>query len=186
MARDGDQVRAHLRDALIVGGRVVAPAGSPIIIKISNVYGAKAGDIDGSVDIFFGALTLAGGATLPLRTPTHHLTVNVSAGEASTAGITDTLKDIFIPGHQIFRLFRKGANVELAAGAIVRARTAAIIDASKAGAIAVVTPPPFNLGADVPHADYKPLPFETAPPKRGAPTPTPLPTPTPTPLPTPT
>jgi len=177
--RTGDEVRAHLKDALIIGGLTVASAGAPVKIKVSDVRGAHAPDVDGSVDIFFEPLTLSNNATLPLRTPTAHISVHMTAGAASTAGITDTLKDIFIPYHYLYRMLRKGANVELAAGTLIRARTAATIDGSH-GTISVIEPPPFHLSADAPHANYKPLPFYTGPPKN---TPSPKPSPTPSPQP---
>lgn len=179
-SRAGDVVRAHLKDDLVVGGQTVARAGTPVDVKISDVHRAKAPDQDGSVDIYFEPLTLVNQASLPLHTPTSHLTVNVSAGAESTAGITDQIKDIFIPGHMIYRLFRKGAQVQLDAGTLVRARTAALIDASRPGVPVVVPPPSVTISTDTPHAQFKPLPFYTTKPKA-----TPLPKITPSPPPTP-
>ena len=184
--RSGDTVRAHLKNALELGGTVVAAAGTPMFIKIDDVHGAKAPDEDGSLDIYFEPLTLSNGSTLPLHTPTSHLTVRVTAGEESTAGVTDTLKDIFIPYHYLYRAFRKGADLELGAGTLLRARTGATIDASKAGVISIIAAPPITTSIDTPHADYKPMPLSTAPPKpppltgaAGDALPTPLPHPTP-------
>ena len=165
-----------------MGGQTIAPAGAPVTIKVSDVHGAKAPDIDGSIDVYFEPFALANQQQVPLRTPTSHIDPHTSAGAASTGAIADQIKDIFIPGHMIYRLFRKGTNVELGVGTVLRARTAAIIDASKTGVVSVVTPPPFSLGADPPHADYKPNPFATAHPKR---TPAPKPSPTPAPTETP-
>lgn len=179
-SRSGDVVRAHLKDDLVVGGQTVARAGSPVDIKISDVHGAKAPDQDGSIDIYFEPFALVNQASLPLHTPTSHLTVNVSAGAESTAGLTDQIKDIFIPGHMIYRLFRKGAQVQLDAGTVVRARTAAIVDANRPGAPVVIPPPSVTLSTDTPHAQFKPLPFYTTKPKA-----TPLPRATPSPTPTP-
>ncbi|MBC5816604.1 MAG: hypothetical protein GIW97_08695 [Candidatus Eremiobacteraeota bacterium] len=184
--RTGDTVRAHLKDALELNGTLIAPAGAPMLIKIADVHGAKSGDEDGTLDIYFQPLTLANGASLPLHTPTSHLSIHMSAGQASTAGITDTLKDIFIPYHYLYRAIRKGAELELGAGTLLRARTGATIDASRAGVVSIIAPPPVSTSIDTPHADYKPMPLATvpakAPPLTGAvgdKPPTPLPHTTP-------
>jgi hypothetical protein len=184
--RTGDAVRAHLRDALVLNGTTVAAAGAPLIIKIDDVHGAKAPDEDGSLDVYFQPLTLSNGSALPLHTPTSHLSIRVSAGEASTAGIADTLKDIFIPYHYLYRAFRKGAELELGPGTLLRARTGATIDASKAGVISLIAAPPVATSVDTPHADYKPMPLSSPPPKpppltgaAGDAAPKPLPHPTP-------
>lgn len=179
-SRSGDAARAHLRDALVVGGKTIAPAGTPVTIKISDVHGAKAPDQDGSVDIFFEPLVLVNQASLPLHAPTSHLTVTVSAGAESTANVTDQIKDIFIPGHMIYRIFRKGAEIQLDAGTVVRARTAAVVDATRPGAPVVIPPPSVTISTDTPHADFKPLPFYTTKPKEP-----PLPRRTPSPAPSP-
>ena len=178
--RSGDAVRAHLRDALVVGGKTIAAAGTPVTIKISDVHGAKAPDEDGSVDIYFEPLPLVNQASLPLHAPTSHLTVYVTAGAESTASLTDQIKDIFIPGHMIYRIFRKGAEMQLDVGTVVRARTAAVVDATRPGAPVVIPPPSVTMSTDTPHADFKPLPFYTTKPKEP-----PLPRRTPSPAPSP-
>ncbi|MDP9016814.1 MAG: hypothetical protein M3N19_00645 [Candidatus Eremiobacteraeota bacterium] len=179
-SREGDTVRAHLKDALVVGSSTVAPAGTPVAIKIVAVHGAKAPDQDGTIDINFQPINLAGQMALPLYAPTAHLTVRVTSGQQSTSGITDEIKDIFIPYHYLYRMFRKGSDVVLDPGTILRARTAATVDASKSGLVSVVAPPPITLNPDAPHAAFKVLPMATLPPKK---TPTPKPTPSPTPVP---
>ncbi|MDQ2992239.1 MAG: hypothetical protein M3R30_05410, partial [Candidatus Eremiobacteraeota bacterium] len=61
--------RAHLRDALVVGAKTLAPAGAPVSIDIIGSQGAKAGDIYGYVDISIEPLVLSDGSRLPLRAP---------------------------------------------------------------------------------------------------------------------
>jgi len=160
----GTQARAHLKDALVLGGVTLATAGTPVRIKITDVRAAQAPDVDGSIDILFEPLDLTDHLLLPLRTPTAHVTVRVTAGQESTAGVTDTIKDILIPYHSLYRLFRKGAEIDLRPGTLLRARTAATVRV--AGTVpSVVAPPPFHLSVDAPHAHFSPLPFVTIAPK---------------------
>ncbi|MDQ6931294.1 MAG: hypothetical protein M3126_11595 [Candidatus Eremiobacteraeota bacterium] len=185
--RTGDVVRTHLRDALVLNGVTVAAAGAPMFIKISNVRGARSPDQDGSVDIFFEPFSLSNHQVLPLHAPTSHLSVRVSAGAVTTAGITDTVKDIFIPYHYLYRMFRKGADLQLDPGTLLRARTAATLAAVKTGGVTVVAAPPISTSIDPVHADYKPLPFSTiAPSKQPAATVAPKLTPSPEPSDSPT
>ena len=177
---DGTQARAHLKEALAQSGTVLAPAGTPVYIKVTDVRAAHAPDVDGSLNIYFEPLALSNGSSLALRAPVSHLSVETTAGAASTSQVTDTIKDIFIPYHYLYRMFRKGANVDLHPGTILRARTDAIVVKSGAG-FAVVNAAPRALSIDPPHVDYKPYPFYTVPPK----TPAPKPSPTVTPLPQP-
>ena len=185
--RTGDVVRAHLRDALVLNGMTIAPAGAPAFIKVSNVRGARSPDQDGSVDIFFEPFILSNHQELPLHAPTSHLSVRVSAGTLSTAGITDTVKDIFIPYHYLYRMFRKGADLQLDPGTLLRARTAATLAAVKSGGVTVLAAPPISTSIDPVHADYKPMPFATvAPSKQPPPTVAPKLTPSPSPADSPT
>lgn len=165
VSQPGTQARAHLKEPLVLAGITLAPAGTPVRIKITDARGAQSPDVDGSIDILFEPLQLANNLSLPLRTPTAHVTVRVTAGAESTAGIADTLKDIFIPYHYLYRLFRKGAEIDLRPGTVMRARTAATVNI--AGTVAsVVAPPPFHLSVDAPHAHFSPLPFYTVAPKK--------------------
>ncbi|MBV9402115.1 MAG: hypothetical protein JO018_00140 [Candidatus Eremiobacteraeota bacterium] len=177
VSQSGTEARAHLKDALTLGGVTVAPAGTPARIKITDVHGAQAPDVDGTIDILFEPIRLANNSTLPLRTPTAHVTVHVTAGQESTASLADEIKDIFIPYHVLYRMFRKGAEVDLRPGTVLRARTAAVISVTR-GMVSVVAPPPLHLSVDQPHSHFSPLPFVTVPPK---PTPTPRPRPQATP-----
>lgn len=155
--------RAHLRDALTIGSTVLAPAGSPATIDIIGSQGAKSGDVYGYVDIAIEPLVLSDGSRLPLRAPTSHLTPYVSAGHEATVGLEDAIGDIFIPGHVIFHAMRKGRNVTLGPGTEIRARTVAAVGLTADGAIAVATPPAVSMPSTAPVADFKPMPFATAP-----------------------
>lgn len=177
-SKAGSVVRAHLRDPIVLEGRTIAAAGTPVNIEIAQSSAAQAGNIDGWVDVYFDALPIASGKMLPLVTPAAHINPHMSAGQASTRGITDTVGDIFIPGHVLYHMLRKGADVTLRPGTIIRARTAATINIAR-GAIGVSTPPPFTTSLDTPHPDFVPAPVFT-PPGFHSPTPKPSPSVTPT------
>lgn len=164
-SRPGDYARIHLKDALILNGRTVAPAGTPGRFRIVTTVAAQSPDVEGSVDVYFDKVDLPHYGALPIRSAQTHWTNEMTAGRASTAGVTDTIKDIFIPYHMLYRVFRKGSELDLRPGTVVRVRTAATIDASKAGTVSIVTPPPFQLNLDAPHSDYTPLPLSTLAPK---------------------
>lgn len=170
-------MRMHLKDALVLNGRTVGPAGTPGRFRIVTTTAAQSPDVDGSVDVFFDKVDLPHYGSLPVRSARTHWTNEMTSGRASTAGVTDTIKDIFIPYHALYRAFRKGSELDLRPGTVVRVRTAATIDASRPGAVSIVTPPPFLLNLDAPHSDYTPLPLVTVAPKV---TPTAKPTPRPT------
>ncbi|MBC5829382.1 MAG: hypothetical protein GIW98_04220 [Candidatus Eremiobacteraeota bacterium] len=164
-SRSGDYIRMHLKDPLVLNGQTVAPAGTPARFRIVTATAAQSPDVDGSVDVFFDKIDLPQHGALPVRSARTHWTNEMTAGQASTAGVTDTIKDIFVPYHALYRAFRKGSELDLRSGTVVRVRTAATIDASKSGAVSIVTPPPFHLNVDAPHSDYTPLPLATVAPK---------------------
>jgi hypothetical protein len=178
-SKPGTVVRAHLRDPIVLNGVTIAPAGTPVDIEVTQSSPAQAGNIDGSVDVYFDALTLDGGKKLPLVTPTAHISPHMSAGQVSTRGITDTVGDIFIPGHVLYHMLRKGGDVTLRPGTVIRARTAATISLSHHGAYAISTPPPFNTSLETPHPAFVPAPVYT-PPGFHPPTPKPSPSAKPT------
>ena len=109
-------VRVHLKDAIVLNGREVVPAGTPATIRIINASKADIMDTYGFVDIFFEPLQLPDGRTLPLRAPTSRLAVNVSSGHESTVGVEDQIGDIFIPDYALYQIFRHGKNFVLSAG----------------------------------------------------------------------
>jgi hypothetical protein len=172
-SKAGSVVHAHLRDPIVLNNTTIAPAGTQVDIVITQTSAAQAGNVDGFVEMYFQSLPIASGKTLPLTTPSAHINPHMSAGQASTRGITDTVGDIFIPGHYIYHIFRKGADVTLRPGTVIRARTAATLHVAK-GAIAVSTPPPFATSVDTPHPAFVPAPLATPP---GFHVPTPKPSP---------
>ncbi len=186
--------RAHLRDALVIGGTTLAPAGAPVSIDIIGSQGAKTGDVYGYVDISIEPLVLSDGSRLPLRAPYSHLTQNVTAGHEATVGVEDTIGDIFIPGHIIYRALRRGRNVTIPVGSMVRTRTLGTVSIDANGEVAVATPRPISMPSIAPIGDFKPIPFATAPNLKPnarptvfqvtpEPTDTPMPSPTPSPTP---
>jgi len=181
--QEGTLVRAHLRDPIVVGGITVAPAGAPVSVRILHTQGAQMANVDGSVDIYFEPLEIAGGRSLPLVTPTGHIDAHLNAGQASTQAVTDTVGDIFIPYHYLYHMLRKGREVDLRPGTVIRARTGAELRYS-AGSVAVVTPPSITKTADTPHGAFRVAPVVTPAAGIGTPTPNPSPSVQPTAQPT--
>jgi len=180
--------RAHLKDPLAIGRTVLAPAGTPVSIDIIGAQGAKSGDVYGYVDISIEPIVLTDGSRLPLRSPYSHLTQSTTAGHEATVGVEDTIGDIFIPGHIIYRMIRKGRNVTLPAGSMVRTRTLGTVSINARGEVAIATPAPVSMPSSAPVSDFKPLPFATQviahpnqkpTPYRATPEPTDSPTPSP-------
>ncbi|HET9392273.1 MAG TPA: hypothetical protein VFO29_01935 [Candidatus Rubrimentiphilum sp.] len=180
--QEGTFVRAHLRDPIILGGMTVAAAGAPVQIRILHTSGAQMANVDGSVDIYFEPFTLANGQSLPLVTPSSHIDPSLTAGQASTRNVTDTVGDIFIPYHFLYHMLRKGMEVDLRPGTVMRARIAAELR-SVAGAVAIVTPQPIAGAADTPRPPFRPASVAT-PPGFTPPTPKPSPSVLPTAQPT--
>ncbi len=181
-SQEGTFVRAHLRDPLVIGGVTAAAAGTPVQIRIVHSSGAQLANVDGSVDIYFEPFTLAGGQSMPLLTPTGHIDPHLTAGQNSTRTVTDTVGDIFIPYHFLYHMLRKGMEVDLKPGTVIRARTAADLRLT-AGSLAVVAPPALAGAADAPRAAIKIAPVAT-PPGFVEPTPKPSPSVLPTAQPT--
>jgi hypothetical protein len=156
----GTIIHVHLREPLALAGHVFAPAGTPASVRVITARKAIVPDVNGSVQISIAPLPLAGGQRLPLR-PLHEFwSIDVSAGRASTGALSDLAQDIFVPGHVLYRtLLRRGHNVHLPPGTVVRARTLATISVGSSGRAVLSTPPPFTLGTDTPHSDVTPIPF---------------------------
>jgi len=173
----GTTIRMHLSKALVVGGIELAPAGSPATMKVISTRPAQAPDTDGAVQIDLDPLPLPGRGSLPVAVTKSFITIEQTAGQQSTRGLTDIVEDILLPVAAIAQSFRKGRELALPPGTIIRARTAASIDASHASAVVIATPAPFQLNTDVPHAGFTPIPLYTVPtPQPRAPA-TPKPTP---------
>ncbi len=160
-SQKGQIVRAHLKNAIVVGGRTIAPEGTPAQIRIVDTSAADIGDVYGFVDIFFEPLPLADGRMLPIRAQATRLAPHVSGGHESTVAAEDTVGDIFVPYYGFYQIFRKGKNFVLPAGADIPARTEATIAAQRNGTIAIVTPRPMPVASDVPAATFPVEPVAT-------------------------
>jgi hypothetical protein len=185
-SKAGQTVRVHLKNAIVVGGRVVAPAGTPGLIKIVDSSPSDILDVYGFVDIYFEPLTLPSGRVLPLRAPIARLEPRVTSGHESTVAAEDTVGDIVVPYYAFYQIFRKGKNFVLGPGAEVPARTQATILAQPDGTIAIATPHPMQLREESPTSAFPVVPMAT--PIGGEPTPLhshPLPSPSASPAPTP-
>jgi len=193
MTKPGAVIHMHLKSALVVNGVTIAPSGAPETLQIITVRPAHVGDEDGAVDVHFDPFPLPGRQQpLPIRALHEYLTMERTAGSLATRDTTDTIGDIFIPGHQLYHMLRPGQQLVLPPGAVLRAFTAATIDATNTHSIVLTTPPPFESTFDTPHSDitaapmYTPAPLRPRPLPHGKPTlpPTPVPTPEPTEAPT--
>ena len=185
----GTTIHMHLRSALVVNGVTVAPAGTPASFAVVSTRKAQSGDVDGAIQIFVNPLPLPQRPfTLPLRAIHEYLTRELSGGQLATRATTDIVSDVFIPYVQVYQVLRKGHQMVMPVGTILRAETAATIDASNAANVVLSTPPPFVSNYDAPHSDLTPAPFYTPaktpphPVRRGKPT---LPPRSPSPAPAP-
>jgi hypothetical protein len=183
-SKPGENVKVHLKSDLVVGGHVIAPAGTPGEIRIVAVSHADIGDVYGFVDIFFEPLRLPDGRMLPLRAPVARLAPHVTAGHESTVELEDTVEDQVIPFHWLYHILRKGKNFVLNPGSEIPARTEATITALPNGTVAIRTPlpPVTNLTVPNPSFPVEPVatPFGPAAGKRQShPSPSPTPWPTP-------
>lgn len=160
-SKNGQLIRVHLKSAIVVNGKDVAPAGTPAQIRIVDVSPADIADTYGYVDIFFEPLTLPDGRILPLRAPIGRLEPHVSSGHESTVGAEDTIGDIFVPYYSLWQIFRHGKNFVLQAGSEVPARTDAEISVAPNGSIGIVTPRPLAQSSEVPNATFPVQPMST-------------------------
>jgi len=190
----GSSIPIHLAKPLVVGAVEIAPAGATGTLKVVSTHPALAPDVDGSIRIEIDPLTLPGRGTLPV-TPVHEfVNIDRTAGQESTGGLADSAVEVFVPIYAIAKVFRKGRELTLPRGSILRARTDASIDASSPQNVIIATPAPYKLETDVPHAVFTPIPLFTASPSmlnthprhsRATPGPTPTPTATATVAPSP-
>jgi hypothetical protein len=170
----GTTIRLHLRDPLKVNGATLAPAGTPGSLTVVTTRRSQSGDVDGAVQIHLNPLALPDGTPFPVRAFHEYLTIEMTAGQVATRDTTDTIGDIFIPYHVIYHALRKGHEMVLPVGSVLRAQTAATIDATDPAKLVISTPPPFVSTFDVPHSDLTPPPiFTPAPLLKGSPKPKP-------------
>jgi hypothetical protein len=181
----GTVVHMHLRDPLVLQGTTIALAGTPATFTVINVSKAESGDVNGAIQIHLDPLTLAGGLTLPIRAFHEYLTMEMTGGQIATRSTTDTVEDVFIPYAPLYQLLRKGHQMVLPVGSVLRAETDATLDATHPNALVISTPPPFVSTFDPPHADLTAAPFYTPAPMRPHPLPHGRPTLPPKPSPSP-
>jgi hypothetical protein len=160
-SKAGEVVRAHLKNAIVVSGHVVAPAGTSAKIRIVDISPSDIMDVYGFVDIFLEPLQLPDGRVLPLRAPVARLAPGVSAGHESTVEAEDTVGDIFVPYYVLYQIFRKGKNFVLRPGSEIPARSEATITAQPNGTIAIATPRPLEPSLEVPNATFPVVPVAT-------------------------
>lgn len=186
-SKSGTMIRVHLKNAIVVAGRTIAPAGSPAEIRIVDSSAADIADTYGFVDIYFEPLKLADGRMLPLRTPAGRLEPSRSSGHESTVAAEDTVGDIFVPYYSLWQIFRNGKNFVLGAGSVLPAKTEATLTAQPNGPIGIVTPEPLTQSNESPNATFPVIPMATPfgpsggppPHARSAPSPSPTPSPAP-------
>ena len=181
----GTVVHMHLEKPLIVGGVTLAPAGAPAEFIVVTTSQAQSGDVDGAIQIHLDPFVLPGRAEpLPIRAFHEFLTVEMTTGQLTTRAATDQIADVFVPYHAIYHALRKGRQMVLPVGSVLRAETDATIDATHPNALVIATPPPFVSTFDAPHADLTAAPFYTPSPQRPHPLPKGKPTLPPSPPPT--
>ncbi|MHB8433907.1 MAG: hypothetical protein ACYC8W_05725 [Candidatus Tyrphobacter sp.] len=187
----GDVIRMHLKSDLRVGGRVVAPAGTPDLVHVVDTSAAQMLDRYGFVDIYVDPLHLPDGREIPLGVATTRLSPRDTAGHESTVAIENTLEDIVVPYAVLFQIARHGRNFVIGAGAELKTRLLATLRETRAG-IAIETPQPFAATLETPGAAFqalpiaRPMPHAPPPPTPAPPPPTATPSPTPTPSVSPT
>jgi hypothetical protein len=159
----GTTIRMHLKGPLIVNGVTLAPAGAPGALSVVMARRAASGDLDGAITIHLDPFALPGRPQkLPIRAFHEYLTIEMSAGQSSTRGTTDTIADIFVPYHFIYHAFRKGHEMVVPAGSTLRAETNATVEVRNARDVVIAPPPPFVSNYDTPHSDLTPLPLYTS------------------------
>jgi hypothetical protein len=156
-------IRYHLKDALVVGGITIAPAGAPGTLTVIAAHKAIAPDQDGTVQIALAPLSTAVGP-LPVRPVHDYLTVSHTAGQLTTRTTTDEAVDIFLPPYVVYQVLRRGRDLVVPAGSVLRILTAAAVSAANPKSVAIITPAPFILSSDPIHSDFTPIPLATVPP----------------------
>jgi hypothetical protein len=158
----GTIVHMKLQSPLIVGGVTLAPAGAPATFTVVTTAKAQTGDVDGAIQIHVDPFTLPGrDEVLPIRAYHEYLTVEHTTGQLTTREAADQTADVFVPYYIFYQAFRKGRQMVLPVGSVLRAETDATVDARNPRAIVIATPPPFTSTFDPPHADLTAAPFYT-------------------------
>ncbi len=180
----GTTVRMHLKSPLVVNGVTLAPAGSPATFTVVSTRKAQSGDVDGAIEVHLDPLALPGRSQpLPIRAFHGYLTRELTSGAQATRATTDTTADIFVPYYVLYQALRKGHQMVLPPGSVLRAETEATIDARNPSNVVFATPAPFASNYDTPHSELTPAPLYTPAPLRPKPLPKGKPTLPPSPAP---
>lgn len=182
----GATIAAHLRNAIAVGGRILAPAGSPVRLVVTEIRPAGAG-ASGQVLLHVDRVSLTGGLNLPLSLLHPSLTPLLVGANREDIVLPPAFKEPL----------RSGADLSLPPGTMLLAKTAEAIDATQPGEPRLMTPSPFLYSTDEPYSAFTPIPLATINPnytppprgkrgRRGKPKPSPSPRSSPSASPTPT
>jgi hypothetical protein len=188
----GAIIPAHLREAIVLRGKTLAPAGTQMHLIVTDIRRAGNG-VGGEVVVRVEPVHLADDVNLPMRLM--HPAMSATLVLANPEDIMLPPKAKTLPAH--------GADLTLPPGTQLRARTTLTVDATNPNKTVLASPMPYTISTDRPYAAFTPIPLTTynpnftpAPRRRGRHTPTPSPspspsetataTPTPSPSPTPT
>lgn len=170
----GDIVPAHLRQAIVLRGKTLAQAGTQVHLIVTEVRRSGNG-VSGEVLLRAEPLRLNDDLSLPVR---------LMHPALSPLLVLANGDDVTVPAKARSEL-RQGTELILPAGTLLRARTAATVDATNAEKMVVVTPPPFTISTERPYSAFTPIPLTTYNPKfftpaprrgrHGRPTPSPSP-----------
>lgn len=185
----GAIIPAHLRDAIVLRGKTLAPAGTQVHLIVTEIR--RAGDgVGGEVVFRIEPVHLADDLSLPMRLIHPALSATLALANPD---------DVALPKAKSQPLIR-GADLTLPPGTQLRARTTLTVDATNPQKTVLASPMPYTISTDRPYAAFTPIPLTTynpaafTPPprrRRGRATPSPSPSPSetasesPTPSPTP-
>jgi len=171
----GAIVPAHLRDAIVVRGKTLAPAGAPMHLIVTQIRRAGNG-VGGEIVFRVEPVHLADDLNLPMRLL--HPALNATLVLANPDDIVLPAKAKSSPG--------LSADLTLPPGTQLRARTTLTVDATNPNKTVLASPMPYTISTDRPYAAFTPIPLTTynpnftpPPRRRGRATPTPSPSPSP-------
>jgi hypothetical protein len=184
----GAIIPAHLREAIVLRGKTLAPAGTQMHLIVTDIRRAGNG-VGGEVVFRVEPVHLADDVNLPMRL--------IHPAMSATLVLANP-DDIVLPP-KAKTLPARGADLTLPPGTQLRARTTLTVDATNPNKTVLASPMPYTISTDRPYAAFTPIPLTTynpnftpAPGRRRRPSPSPSPSetatasPTPSPSPTPT
>jgi hypothetical protein len=143
-------VNGHLRSPIVLRGKVLAPADTPIRMVVTATR--RAGDgVSGEVVLRVEPVGLQGGISLP---------VHLVHPALSPLLVLANPQDIVISTHARGEL-HQGKDLMLPRGTLFRAATSATLDATNPEKIVVATPPPYTISTDRPYSIFTPIPLTT-------------------------